>query len=81
MPLRDYGPPNIDWTDYDEPLEDRGPRLELVRWLGSPKMSFGGGVLLGIALAGAFTVGMMAGSGTAHAGAWVKRRIPGKSRH
>jgi hypothetical protein len=76
-------PQSEDWSDYEEPYEDKPSSVELVRWYAHPPSRFTG-ILIGIALAGAFALGAFAGSNTARAGHWVRSRMPGgryKVRH
>jgi hypothetical protein len=76
-------PHSDDWSDYEEPYEDKPSTVELVRWYAHPPARFSG-ILIGIALAGAFALGAFAGSNTARAGHWMRSRLPGgayKVRH
>ena len=71
-------PQSDDWSDYDEAYDDKPPSVELVRWYAHPPMRLSG-VLIGIALAGAFALGAFTGSRTTRAGHWMRSRPAGRS--
>jgi hypothetical protein len=69
-------PHSDDWSDYDERSDDEPDKVQVVRWYAHPPSRFSG-ILLGVALAGAFALGAFAGSNTTRAGHWVRSRLPG----
>jgi hypothetical protein len=72
-------PHSEDWSDYAEP-EDKPSSVELVRWYAHPPMRFSGGII-GVALTTAFMLGWLVGGKTAHAGYWVKSKMPSRREH
>ncbi len=72
-----HHPQSDDWSDYDEVFDDEDPaKVQVVRWYAHPPARMSG-ILIGIALAGAFALGAFSGANTARAGHWVRSRLPG----